>query len=324
MGYRFYGWEHADAPAKNDLYEGIKTPRDLYDALAKVWCAETCAPRMRAGWTPENPTLGQCSITAFLAQDIFGGKVYGVPLPDGNFHCYNAVGGCIFDLTSEQFGDRILSYENNPRQLRETHFAKEEKRLRYEDLKRRLKKQIDDLKNLAEVRTDSAEIYDGVILHVYRDTVRLPNGRSTGREVIRHVGAVGILPLTEDGKVVIERQYRYPLDQVITEIPAGKLESRAEDRLAAAKRELKEETGITADTWIDLGVYYPAAAYTDEKITLYLARDLHFGKQNLDDDEFLDVGMIPLKELVDKVMSGEITDGKTQVAILKAARYLYV
>ena len=138
--YRFYGWEQADVPAVTDEYPGIRTPLDLYDALsAGVWRAETCAPRLRDGWTPENKTLGQCSITAFLAQDIFGGEVYGIRRPAGNYHCYNVVNGRTFDLTSEQFGDEKLCYEGNPEQLRETHFAKEEKRLRYELLRRLLR-----------------------------------------------------------------------------------------------------------------------------------------------------------------------------------------
>lgn len=140
MEYQFYGWEHADAPAITDTYQNIKTPWDLYDALSGIWCAKTCAPRMRQDWTPENKTLGQCSITAFLAQDIFGGKVYGILRPGGNYHCYNVIGDCLFDLTSEQFGDEVLVYENNPEQFREVHFAKEEKRLRYEYLKEELKK----------------------------------------------------------------------------------------------------------------------------------------------------------------------------------------
>lgn len=138
--YNFYGWEQANVPAITDQYAGIKTPVDLYDALSEIWCADTCAPRMRGEWTPENKTLGQCSITAFLAQDIFGGKVYGIRRPDGNYHCYNVVGDCCFDLTSEQFGDEALEYQNNPEQFRETHFAKEEKRLRYEYLKNALQK----------------------------------------------------------------------------------------------------------------------------------------------------------------------------------------
>ncbi len=135
MGYKFYGWEKADAQAITDEYEGIRTPRDLYDALSGIWCEYTCAPRMRGSWSEENRTLGQCSITAFLAQDIFGGKVYGIPREGGNYHCYNTVGDCVFDLTSEQFGDEALDYENNPEQFREVHFAKEEKWERYEYLR---------------------------------------------------------------------------------------------------------------------------------------------------------------------------------------------
>lgn len=137
MDYRFYGWERAVVPPVDDKYPDIQSPRDLYDKLSVIWCADTCAPRMRHLWTKENRTKGQCSITAFLAQDIFGGKVYGIPFEDGSVHCYNVVGDCCFDLTSEQFGDRAkdLAYENNPEQFREVHFAKEEKRLRYERLK---------------------------------------------------------------------------------------------------------------------------------------------------------------------------------------------
>ncbi len=138
--YKFYGWEHADVPAITEQYKGIKTPRDLYDVLSGIWCADTCAPRMREDWSLDNKTLGQCSITAFLAQDIFGGKVYGILRPGGNYHCYNVIGDCCFDLTSEQFGEEALIYEDNPEQFREVHFAKEEKRLRYEFLKRELEK----------------------------------------------------------------------------------------------------------------------------------------------------------------------------------------
>jgi len=142
MKYRFFGWEHADVPAITDEYSGIRDPRALYDVLNDIWCAETCAPRMRERWTKENRTLGQCSITAFLAQDIFGGKVYGILRPGGTYHCYNVVGDCCFDLTSEQFGEEVLSYEDNPEQLREVHFAKEEKRLRYEYLKKALRERL--------------------------------------------------------------------------------------------------------------------------------------------------------------------------------------
>ncbi len=144
-------------------------------------------------------------------------------------------------------------------------------------------------KKLREVQIGTEDIFDGVILNVKRDQVRLPNGHQSVREVIRHVGAVCVVPVTEDGKIVIERQYRYPIDQVITEIPAGKLDSREEDRLHGAQRELAEETGITADRWTDMGLYYGAPAYSDEKITMYLAQELHLGRQHLDEDEFLNM-----------------------------------
>lgn len=118
------------------------TPRDYYDLLTNIWTAETCAPRLRGEWSPENRTLGQCSITAFLIQDIFGGKVYGILRGDGNFHCFNDIDGCVFDLTSEQFGDEKLDYSDCPEQFREVHFQKEEKRLRYELLKERLLEEL--------------------------------------------------------------------------------------------------------------------------------------------------------------------------------------
>lgn len=142
MAYKFYGWEQADVPPVSDEYSKVSDPRALYDMLSEIWCADTCAPRLRDGWTKENMTLGQCSITAFLAQDIFGGKVYGILRPGGNFHCYNVVGNCVFDLTSEQFGDEKLCYEDNPEQFREIHFSKEEKRLRYEYLKNSLRAKL--------------------------------------------------------------------------------------------------------------------------------------------------------------------------------------
>ena len=181
---------------------------------------------------------------------------------------------------------------------------------------------MEDFKNLTEIQTDSREIFNGVILHLYKDTVQLPNGKSAIREVIRHVGAVGVIPITDDGKVIIEKQFRYPLNRVVTEIPAGKLDSFSEDRLSAAKRELEEETGSTAAQWIELGDYIPTCAYCDERITLYLARGLSLGPRHLDEAEFLNFETIPLSQLVEDVMAGRITDGKTQVAVLKAARLL--
>ncbi|MDO4546617.1 MAG: hypothetical protein Q4D04_00815 [Clostridia bacterium] len=142
MTYRFYGWEKANAKPVNDLYPSIRNPRDLYDALCGIWSAETCAPRLRREWSAENRTLGQCSITAFLAQDIFGGKVYGIELPDGSFHCYNVADGCRFDLASEQFGEKAgeLVYDDAHEQFRHVHFADEDKKRRYEMLKEGLAK----------------------------------------------------------------------------------------------------------------------------------------------------------------------------------------
>ena len=181
---------------------------------------------------------------------------------------------------------------------------------------------IPEGRDLTETQISSEEIFDGVILHVVRDTVELPNGHSSIREVIRHIGAVCVIPVTENNEVVVERQYRYPLDRVILEIPAGKLDAPDENRLSAIQRELREETGYSADEWIDIGDFHPAPAYSDEYITMYLARGLHKGKQDLDTDEFLNVYTVPLKDLVDDVMDGKISDAKTQVCILKAARIL--
>ena len=136
--YKFYGSESLDVHPINSDFGKIKNQRDLYDCLSHIWSVETCAPRLRDQWSQDNKTCGQCSVTAFLAQDIFGGKVYGILRPGGNYHCYNVIGTTLFDLTSEQFGDEKLVYEGNPEQFREVHFAKEEKRQRYELLKQQL------------------------------------------------------------------------------------------------------------------------------------------------------------------------------------------
>lgn len=175
---------------------------------------------------------------------------------------------------------------------------------------------------LRETQLSSKEIFDGRILHVFEDTVRLPNGAPASREYLRHIGAVCVIPVMEDGAVLVERQYRYPVAQVLTEIPAGKLDTKDEDHLLAAQRELQEETGATAERWTSLGVFYPACAYSDEAIEMYLAQGLHFGERHLDADEFLNVARVPLTELVEEVMAGRIPDAKTQIAILKADRLL--
>ena len=124
---RFYGY-------------GKVTPEieELFDDFLHVWGRDTCSPRMRDRWTEENPTLGQCSITAFAVQDLLGGRVYGIPLKEGGVHCYNEIDGMVFDLASEQFGDQVLNYEGNREQFREEQLADDEKRGRYELLKLRL------------------------------------------------------------------------------------------------------------------------------------------------------------------------------------------
>jgi len=180
----------------------------------------------------------------------------------------------------------------------------------------------EELDKLAERHISTREIFEGRILHVIEDQVELPDGGTAGREVIRHIGAVCVIPVTDDNEAIVERQFRYPVSLVMTEIPAGKLDYKDEDRLEAAKRELKEETGYIADEWTDLGVFYPAPAYSDEKITLYMARGLHPGERELDEDEFIDVIKVPLKQLVQQAMDGELPDNKTQMAVLKAARIL--
>ncbi len=161
-------------------------------------------------------------------------------------------------------------------------------------------------------------VYDGRVVHLYVDRVLLPNGQESIREYCHHVGAVAVLPLTHEGDVICVRQYRHAHRKVLTEIPAGKLDSPDEDHVLAALRELREETGATCKNLIYLGLYRSTPAILDEQIFLYLATDLTFGEQDLDEDEFLNNVRIPLSELVDLVMQGEIADGKTQVAILKA------
>ena len=176
--------------------------------------------------------------------------------------------------------------------------------------------------HLIETCAASKSVFDGKILHVFVDDINLPNGERGFREYIKHIGAVAVLPLTDDGKVICVRQYRYAVGQVTTEIPAGKLDSPDEDPVEAALRELREETGARCKRLTYLGTYLASPAILDEKINLYLARDLGFGETDPDDDEFIDVVQIPLAEMVDRVMEGEILDGKTQLAVLKVNELL--
>ena len=143
MEYKFYGSNTPSIKPVNPEFTKVKDQRHLYDLLSNIWCEYSCAPRYRKDWSKENKTLGQCSISSFLIQDIFGGKVYGVPLKEGGFHCYNVVNGIRFDLTSEQFGDEKLIYDDKYEQTREEHFASKEKYERYLYLKNTL---LDKLK----------------------------------------------------------------------------------------------------------------------------------------------------------------------------------
>ncbi len=178
-----------------------------------------------------------------------------------------------------------------------------------------MQKQPND-KELFEEPVSSEEVYNGKIVHLFKDTVRLPNGKLATREVMRHPGAVCVVPLTSEGEVVMVHQYRYPFSCVLLEAPAGKLDP-GEAPEVCARRELSEETGAEAGELEYMGEYYPSVAVLDEKIHLYIARNLTFASQHTDEDEFLRVERIPLKTLVDRVLNGEIRDGKTQTAILK-------
>lgn len=172
--------------------------------------------------------------------------------------------------------------------------------------------------NLEERCVTSENIYDGCLLHVRRDEIGLPNGGQSVREYIRLGRAVCIVPLTDDGRVILEHQYRYAVGRVVTELPAGKLDTPEEDPLEGAKRELREETGAEAREWIPLGEFLPAVAYSTETIYMYAAKGLTFGEQDMDEDEFLEVFSLPLEEIADEVLAGRIPDAKTQTAILRA------
>ncbi len=176
--------------------------------------------------------------------------------------------------------------------------------------------------NLMESCVHSQLVYDGKVVHLYVDEVALPDGSRGVREYVKHIGAVAVLPLTEEGEVICVQQYRYAHGVVMTEIPAGKLDSREEDHVEAALRELREETGAGCQRLTYLGLFRSTPAILDEKIDLYLAEGLTYGEQDLDEDEFLNVVRIPLQTLVDEVMAGKIADGKTQVAVLKVNELL--
>lgn len=173
----------------------------------------------------------------------------------------------------------------------------------------------------AEVFLDGEAVYSGVLLHVRRDRVRLPNGKQAVREYIRHPGAAVIVPLFDDERVLLERQFRYPHGRVMIELPAGKLDP-GEPHLATAQRELREETGYVARDWARLGVIHPSVAYTDEAIEIYLARGLEQRGAQLDDDEFLETFALPFGEALEWVRTGRISDAKSVAGLLWVGTFL--
>lgn len=169
---------------------------------------------------------------------------------------------------------------------------------------------------LAETFVSSEEVFKGKLLHVVRDTVTLPNGHSATREYIKHPGAACIVAEFEDGKLLLERQFRYPLGQVMIEFPAGKLD-RGENPLVAAQRELKEETGYWARSWHTLGHMHPHIAYADEVIHIFHANGLVQGEAKLDQDEFLELFAATPDEIATMIADNRITDGKTITAFCR-------
>lgn len=171
--------------------------------------------------------------------------------------------------------------------------------------------------NLTEKQLSAEYLYEGRIIKLRRDTALLPNGNTAYREVVEHNGGVCVVPITDDGKIIMVEQYRYPYSAVIAEIPAGKRDSLEEEPLATGIRELKEEVGAIAQKMTFLGKLYPTPGYCGEIIWMYAATGLTFGEQSPDEDEFLNVKAVPLDEAVEKILSGELTDAKTQAAVLK-------
>ena len=175
--------------------------------------------------------------------------------------------------------------------------------------------------NLEEKTLSKKVIFEGRIITVHEDEVELPNGEKASREVVEHPGGVAIVALDGDYNVYMVRQFRYPYHKVLLEIPAGKL-NYGEDPFTCGVRELKEETGLSAERYDDLGAFMVSPGFCGETIHIYLARELSSGDMHLDPDEFLEVEKMPLKELLDMIMDNKIEDAKTVIGILKTAELL--
>ncbi|MBR6743574.1 MAG: NUDIX hydrolase [Clostridia bacterium] len=170
---------------------------------------------------------------------------------------------------------------------------------------------------LNEKRINSTTHYEGRIIKLCNDKVELPNGKQAYREYVLHPGGVCVAPVNHKGEVFLVKQFRYPYNEEILEIPAGKRDSKNEPPLDCGKRELKEELGLTAENYIFLGEFYPTPGYVDEVIYMYAAWGLTEGESSPDEDEFVEKHKMPISLLTEKILSGEIKDGKTQAAVLK-------
>ena len=176
--------------------------------------------------------------------------------------------------------------------------------------------------DILEKLSDRRRVFDGAIIHVDHMTALLPNGKTALREVAVHMGASAVVPVDEEGSVYLVRQFRATLEKVTLEIPAGKLDHPGENRLEAAQRELREETGFSADSWKKLTDLATTPGFCSEVISIYLAQNLHSGKTDFDEDEFLNLVKMPLSQAVDQVMAGEICDSKTICGLLMAQRLI--
>lgn len=175
--------------------------------------------------------------------------------------------------------------------------------------------------DLTEHCISSETIASGGMLNVKRDQVRLANGNISQREYVTHPGAVVVVPVLPNGNIILERQFRYPLNQVFVELPAGKIDA-GEDVLVTGQRELLEETGYSASEWVELGHQHPCIGYSNEVIHMYLARDLSAGAHQRDADELMEVLELPFADCMKMIQEGEITDAKTIVALFFAEKYL--
>ena len=175
--------------------------------------------------------------------------------------------------------------------------------------------------DLKEKKLSSELIYKGKIIDVYKDKVVCPNGHESVREYVSHCRASCVMALTDDGKFLVEKQYRYPYDEVIFEFPAGKCD-KGEDPLITAKRELEEETGYQADQWYYLGRIHNAIGYSDEHLEFFLAKGLKAGDRHLDEGECLEVYRLPFKEVKEMTLNGDITDVKTIIGVFWLEKYL--